>query len=250
MTERIRILAGGGLIEGYAKYRDRQIANDDGTLDGMKYVQASVTATDMRLEQLGPILERDDVEGVASLTANVFGPLGGDVERGRRIGSEGVVAEEGPSALLALNGEGQLKVRRGRLGNVDLFRVILEAAKLVRTPARDSVDLNFRLEQGNLFANSFTAFVDGVEIRGSLEIGRLFGPAPSPLDGTVVVLLQPFAGFNLPFLAEATEILNAIQAQASALNLGGTLDKPRAVPASLSELGDTLGALLGVGAKD
>ncbi len=243
-TERARLFVAGGSFDGYLKYRDRRALNEDGTLGGDQFGQASFTGINFDLGQLGPLLERDKLEGVMSFNGNVFGPLslaaGG---RGAALGEESLTGSL--AAASAFNGNIDVKIREARLGTIDVFRVILEAAKLIQLPARDEVDLSARIDNGTAFISGLRAYVDGVEIRGNATIRDVFGAGPQPLSGTVIVLAKPLDAFGLPFLSGAQEILDAIQSQASALQLSGTVESPRAAPAVLGEFGETLGALLG-----
>ena len=226
-TDRIRVFAAGGLLDGYFKFRDRGEGN------GGRFVTARVEVDDAQLSQVGPILlEKDNVEGNIDLVARLFGPV--DVDGG--------VAE--------FNGSGRLEITDARLGNFDLIRVILQSAGVLPFRTRDYLRTRFRLEQGDLYASGAEVLADGIEIRGNFEVRDLLGTEDrQPIDGQVIVLAKPLAAFKLPFFAEATEILDAIQANATALNLAGTLDKPVAYPAALGEVGDLLGGLLGRGQR-
>ncbi len=243
-TERIRILAAGGTIEGYVKYRDRRTADDEGLLTGDRFVQGTIDGQGLNVAQIAPLLERD-AEGILDFGAELFGPVGpmSQEESARVVGRD----DDEASALLGrFNAAGFARIRDGRLATVDLFRVILEGANLLQLPARDRLDVEFRLEAGTLFVSPFIAFVDGIEIRGNVQLQKLFSPTISPpISGAVIVLAKPLSAINLPFFEQAQEVLDAIQANATALRLGGTIDEPSATPGLLSDFGSTLGALLG-----
>ena len=221
-TDRVRLFAGGGAIEGYLKVRDRGEGN------GGRFVIGNLRVDDVQLAQIGPILlEKDDVSGDVDLRVAAYGPLGDD------------------DGVAAFSGDGRLTVDNGRLASFDLIQAILEATRFIPTQTRDELEANFRLEAGDLYATGARVFTSGVEVRGNFEVNDLIGGEVKPIDGTVIVLAKPLAAFNLPLFAEATEVLDAIQSQGTALDLGGTLDRPQAVPAALGDLGEAVGALIG-----
>lgn len=238
-TERIRLLAAGGLIEAYVKYRDRGEAN------GGRYAQASLDVYDVQLAQLGPVIGKENLQGDLSLLNVVaYGSLEAPPEEFARPGEEPVVENPLP---FALNGGGTLRVRHGRLATIDLFQAILEAVNIIPIQTRDEVDADFRLEAGDFRVTGARALVNSVEIRGNLTIRKLFAGEEAPIEGQVIVLAQPLGQFNLPFFAEAQEILDAIQSNATALNIDGRLGRPRVLPTSFEVIGNTIGALLGTG---
>ena len=221
-TDRVRLFAGGGRVDGYLKVRDR------GADNGGRFVIGNLLVDDVQLAQIGPILlEKDDVEGDVDLRVNAYGPIGVD------------------DGVAAFSGDGRITVDNGRLASFDLIQAILEATRFIPTQTRDELEANFRLEAGDLYATGARVFTSGVEVRGNFEVNDLIGGEVKPIDGTVIVLAKPLAAFNLPLFAEATEVLDAIQSQGTALDLGGTLDRPQAVPAALGDLGEAVGALIG-----
>ncbi len=242
-TERIRLFVAGGTVEAYAKYRDRRIVGQNGKLTGDEFAQVTASGRGFDLSQIDNFLERD-AEGEAAFTAELYGPLGsGDVPERTAIGVDGIGTD---NTFARFTGRATVDVVDARLATLDLFRVILEAGNILRLPARDELTATIQFEAGDVFVTELQALIDGVEIRGNLNLKQLLSTGPVPLSGNVVLLAQPLRAFNLPFFAEAQEILDAIQANATAIRLGGTLDQPVAVPVLISDLGNTLGVLLGV----
>lgn len=242
-TERIRILAAGGTLDGYAKFRDRRVLDSNGQLVGDRFIQSTLDGRGLDIAQIAGLAERD-ARGALDFGVELFGPIGSlsEEDAARMVGGD----DASSSVIGRFNGGGFLRVRDGRLATLNFFRVILDATRFVKLSARDRLDARFRLESGDLFITSGVAFVDGIEIRGNLEIRQLFtNSTTQPISGAVIVLAKPLAAINLPFFAQAQEALDVLQANATALRLGGTLTNPTAVPALFSDFGSTLGALIG-----
>ncbi len=255
-TERIRLFAAGGLIEGYIKVRDRgkealqanpetatiDDANPDG-LTGNWFVLASLDMRALRLEQLGPIVGEDDVAGRLDLPVVIFGPLNPASQGFARIGEERVESPVG------FNGEGSVTITRARLARWNLLARILELASFIPTPQRDSLALDFRLDNGDLFVSGIEIEADGAKVLGNATVRSFFAGDDAPLTGQVIVLAQPLGGFNLPLLNELAQILDAVQATATAIKLQGTVGEPRPVYAPAEQVGEVLGTFLGTGKK-
>ena len=255
-TERIRLFAAGGTIEGYVKIRDRgkealqanpetatiEDANPDG-VTGNWFVQATLDMRALRLEQLGPIVGEDDVAGRLDLPVVIFGPLEPATQGFARLGEERVESPVG------FNGEGSVTITRARLARWNLLARILELASFIPTPQRDSLALDFRLDNGDLFVSGIEIEADGAKVLGNATVRSFFAGDDAPLTGQVVVLAQPLGGFDLPLLNELAQILDAVQANATAIKLQGTVGEPRPVYAPAEQVGEVLGAFLGTGKK-
>jgi hypothetical protein len=219
-TERIRLLAAGGVTEAYFKLRKR------GDVGGTQ-VQVTLDTVDVQAAPLAALADVE-VEGDITISTTVNGPLETD--------------------LVALNGQGRFDLVDGELARFNVINRILEQVDFIPIDIRDEAEFNYRFEQGDLVVRGARVFVDGVEIRGNFRVFGLVGETTSPrIEGQVLVLLQPLSAFQLPLFAQATEVLNAIQANATAFRLGGTLEEPVVRQVLLEEFGGTLGSILGIG---
>ena len=258
-TERIRIFAAGGVIEGYAKVRDRgglalNANPETGEVDAAEaqdadegggdmlsnwFVQATLDMRQLDVAQLGPLADQEDVAGRLDLPVIIYGPLKPANNGYARIGENRVQSPVG------FNGEGSVTITRGRLARFNVIARILEVVSFIPTPQRDSLQLDFRLDNGNLFVQGLDVRVDGLKIVGNANVQSFFAGDDAPLSGKVVAVVQPLGGTKIPILKELNDILENLQP--TGVRLGGTVGDPSATPTALDEVGDVLGALFGGG---
>ena len=225
-TERVHFQVADGDVEVFAKLRDRG--------DGVLFVQSSVAVTGMQLAQLGPLADKPDLQGVVGLDANVFGNL---------TPTPRFPGEELPK--IPVDGQVSLTVREGKIANLSLFKVILDRLKFIPQRSADTVDVRLRLERDNVQLAEARAVVSGAELRASGDIKDVAAVDKAQLNLSVLALLRPLGSFKIPFSSTVDDLLAAIQSQATALEVTGTIAEPKAVPKSLNEVGSTLKALLG-----
>jgi hypothetical protein len=242
-TERIRLQVAGGVVDGYFKLRNRGRRDDEGDLPWFYplagagddwYVNATLDAAGLNGAQLGRLFD-EDLKGVVDLTSIAYGNLNQPLAFGE-------TEEDRP--LFPLSGEGKLKITRGELGDFNLFyriRALINA--LIRTPQYDSVDAEFRLEQGNGYISG-RAFVDGTEIHLGGRLYDVLDPDVTRIDLSGVAFDKPLAHIPLPFFREADEIFAVIQSNATAVRATGPLKDPDVVQVAFSEITETLRVLL------
>ena len=245
-SERIYVQAAGGRAEGYVRVRDRG--------DGVLFLQSSLTVDGMALDQIAPVIDQD-ASGAVSLEANVFGDLNQQAPAEARAfdATTAAAAADAETAvgvtLPPVTAEVNLRVREGNLRPIRVFTAILSQIKVLPAPERDTLDLEFRLEQGDVQVSSFRALVAGAEIRGSGNVRDVLSGEAARLDLAVVALARPLGAFQLPFSDALDEALAAIQSQASALDVRGTLGKPIIIPKTAGEVGSALKVLFGGGQR-
>ena len=227
-TERVHLQVADGDVELFAKLRDRG--------NGVMFVQSSIAVAGMQLAQLGPLVELPDVEGVVAVDANVFGNL---------TPAPAFPGETLPK--IPVDGQVSLTVRDGKIANLSLFKVILDRLKFIPQRTSDTVDVRLRLERDNVQLSEARAIVSGAELRASGDIKDIAAVDKAELNLSVLALLRPLGSFKIPFSSTVDDLLAAVQSQATALEVTGTVGDPKAVPKSLNEVGSTIKALFGGG---
>jgi hypothetical protein len=104
--------------------------------------------------------------------------------------------------------------------------------------------ISARLDNESLQVTNFYLFNRGVEIRGAGAIDEIFALPDSPIAGTLVGTARPLAALRLPFMADVDEILAVLQANATTVQVSGTLREPGVRATTLDEVSDTVRALL------
>ena len=229
-TERMRFQVADGWVDVFAKLRDRG--------DGVLFLSSTVDVAGMQLAQLGPLADKPDVSGDVSLNANFFGNL---------TPTPRFPGEKLP--VLPVDGQIQLGVTNGKLADFDVFKAILERIKFIPQKASDTLDVQLRLERDNVQLANARAVVSGAELQAGGDIKDITGGDKAELNLSVVAFLRPLGSLKIPFSESIDELLAAAQSQATALDVTGTLGKPKVAPKSFGEVGSTFKALLGGGNK-
>jgi len=101
-----------------------------------------------------------------------------------------------------------------------------------------------RLEGESLEITRLVYFNRGTDLVAAMTIEDIFNPADSPIEGTVVGSIRPLRAGPQSFLSAIDRLLRAAQANAVAVEIGGTLSEPDTSLVPLKDLTSSIQRLL------
>lgn len=147
-----------------------------------------------------------------------------------------------------ITADGRLQITESNLGNFDVVAGLYNALSFV--PPADAPDgygdLTFHMEDGLLSLNKVHYFNRGIELRAVADIDRVWEMPDSPLSGTAMGNARPFRDLKLPFFsgADVDKVITALQGDAAAFRLEGTVRDYDLIPLAFSELGQGMRMLI------
>jgi hypothetical protein len=159
---------------------------------------------------------------------------------GRLAGS--IVVAGNPRQRDSLFGQGQLQLTQSDLKNTDVIAGLYDLMRIGEQEAGPtgvgSVDL--LLENNTLRLQSFRYFNRGTDIRANVAVENVWNVPTSGLSGYAFGSLRPLKDLKIPFMARADQIFMALQKDAVAVKLSGTLKKPIEEKIAFGEIGEGL----------
>jgi hypothetical protein len=213
-----RLIAAGGTLDMYGRISDH---------DGETAVFGNFSMSDLDLQQIASAASLNDrpMPGRVSGEWSVGGSLG---HPHRLFGNASMELTQ--SDLLALPGIAQ----------------VYSALKLnIGTPKPEGEGtVLVRLEGRALEITRLIYFNRGTDVVAALTIEDIFNPTDSPIDGTAVGSIRPLRAGSQSFLSVIDRLLRAAQANAAAVEIGGTLSEPETTLTPLKDLTSSIRRLL------
>ncbi len=171
---------------------------------------------------------------------------GADPMPGRLTGRLSLGGDPRRGARRAMFGNVNVELTESDLGNFDPIGFLYDLMNVRgRGDGRGgSGRVSARLDNASLQVTNFYLFNRGVEVRGAGAVDDLFALPDSPIAGTLVGTARPLSALRLPFMADVDQILSVLQANATTVQVSGTLRQPDVRPTTLDEVSDTVRALL------
>ncbi len=143
-------------------------------------------------------------------------------------------------------GDGDLNLHNTDLLNVGFISFLYDALGLKWGPLKPegTGHIAMRLEKGTVHIPEFSYFNRGTQVRGDIDIGKIWEGKNATLDGYAVGSARPLRSVKLPFIADAEKVLSVLQQNVSVVKIGGTLGKPHPKLAPFSDIGSGLRRLL------
>jgi hypothetical protein len=184
--------------------------------------QASLRLKDVELNE---IVRAFDPDGKPVL-ARLGGEFNGLAEFGR-----------GRSVV----GSGRIKLTEGNLANFGPVKVLYDALRVGQTEKRNgSGEIAVGLDAERFDVNRFVYYESGIDMRGVATVYDLRQGKASPVKGALAGTLQPFRDIKLPFMADADDILNAIQQFVTPVAISGTVGDMKSTLVTFDDVADTL----------
>ena len=221
VTRDATIAAADGTTKVFARLTRRR---QDGSLSALVTADFERLNLDQIVHAAAP--EAEPMPG--RLTGRVT--LGGDPRRGARR---------------AMFGDVNVELSESDLGNFDPIGFLYDVMNVAGRDGRGGHGrVNARLDNESLQVTDFYLFNRGVEVRGAGAIDEIFGLPESPIAGTLVGTARPLSALRLPLMADVDQILSVLQANATTVQVSGTLREPDVRLTTLDEVSDAVRALL------
>jgi len=154
------------------------------------------------------------------------------------------------SILLAMQGEGQLRIRKSDLGNIDAISFLYNAMRLGQGSLQPtgSGELSFRVENGDVYLSAFRYFNRGVDVRAVGTVFNLQRLQKAPVRATAYGSVRALANVELPIVRSVVpdldRLISALQQGGTSIDIGGTLGQPKMRVVLFEELGKSMRELL------
>lgn len=144
-------------------------------------------------------------------------------------------------------GQGQLTLVESDLANVPFIAMIYNLLNLgsAGRDARGRGVVEFRLEGDTLDLTRLQYFNRGADIIADLSIRNIWLGAESPIEGLAAGAIRPLRDIDLPLFSDLDRLVNALQAKAVSVHIGGTLGAVRTSTVPFEEVSGTIVRILG-----
>jgi len=147
-------------------------------------------------------------------------------------------------------GTGEIYLSDADLGTLPVFDFLYNLLRLEFSPEAAPTGYGLaevRLEGTTLEISRLEYFNRGTDVAGSLTVADLTMGGESPIDGVAVGAVRPFRDLDLPLFGDLDRLVAALQTDAVAVEIDGTLADREVRQAVFADVGATIQRILSAG---